>query len=276
MINIANLLRNAKKGTVLWSPLFGPVEFMQLGKNDQIWIKVDNSEPFDKYGRYFGSRFTEAECLLFPSKDCRTWEGWKAPVKPEFKVGDWVVRKDGETFYGDNYAEQITLIDVDYEGKCIWLSSTSWVNDDDIRLWTIDDAKDGDILYFNDDTIVIFKDLYNSSTFHSYCHIEDGVFDISKDEMPDWREGKGFKPATKEQRDLLFAKLKEAGYEWVEKKKELRKINPHYDYQELELPTKPPKFKVGDWLWHKTKGVFPLMVAGYDEKEGYLMKYLNS
>ena len=31
-------------------------------------------------------------------------------------------------------------------------------------------------------------------------------------------------PATKEQRDLLFSKMKEAGYEWDSKKKELKKI----------------------------------------------------
>lgn len=36
-------------------------------------------------------------------------------------------------------------------------------------------------------------------------------------------------PATKEQRGLLFSKMKKAGYEWDEKKKELRKIQPHYD-----------------------------------------------
>ena len=33
------------------------------------------------------------------------------------------------------------------------------------------------------------------------------------------------KPATKEQRDLLFAKMKDAGYEWDVEKKELRKID---------------------------------------------------
>ena len=32
------------------------------------------------------------------------------------------------------------------------------------------------------------------------------------------------KPATKEQRDLLFQKMKEAGYEWDADKKELKKI----------------------------------------------------
>lgn len=96
--------------------------------------------------------------------------------------------------------------------------------------WTINDAKDGDVLAFDDDTIVIFKDLYNKTTFHSYCHIEDGVFSISELDCPDWWDIK-FKPATKEQRDFLFQKIKEAGYEWNPKTKTLKKL---------------PKFKVGD------------------------------
>ena len=41
-------------------------------------------------------------------------------------------------------------------------------------------------------------------------------------------------PATKEQRDLLFQKMKEAGYEWDAEKKELRKIKPHYDISNFQ------------------------------------------
>ena len=41
-------------------------------------------------------------------------------------------------------------------------------------------------------------------------------------------------PATKEQRDLLFQKMKEAGYEWDAEKKELRKIKPHYDIKNFK------------------------------------------
>ena len=33
-----------------------------------------------------------------------------------------------------------------------------------------------------------------------------------------------FQPATKEQSDLLFQKMREAGYEWDTEKKELKKI----------------------------------------------------
>ena len=105
--------------------------------------------------------------------------------------------------------------------------------------WTINDAKDGDVLAFDDDdTIVIFKDLYNKTTFHSYCHIEDGVFSISELDCPDWWDIK-FKPATKEQRDFLFQKIKEAGYRWNAEIKTLEK---------LTIPHTPEKFyiRIGD------------------------------
>ena len=99
--------------------------------------------------------------------------------------------------------------------------------------------EDGDVLAFDDETIVIFKDLYNSTSFHSYCHIEDGIFTISKEDMPDWWRAKGFYPATEEQCALLFRKIKEAGYHWNPETKTLEKL--------IE-----PKFKVGDKIRHKT------------------------
>ena len=155
----------------------------------------------------------------------------KIPVKPKFKVGDWIVHEMSDGKLAP--PRQVT----DITNKSYILDGgkggfdTFYFEDleNDYRLWTIGDAKDGDVLYFNDNTIVVFKDLYNSTTFHSYCHIEDGLFEISEDEMPDWWESKGFTPATKEQRDLLFAKMKEVGYQWDVDKKELRKIKSHYD-----------------------------------------------
>jgi len=139
-------------------------------------------------------------------------------VEPKFHEGDWITNgatnpaqissiKDGMYFtHDDTIGGDVESIDKEY------------------HLWTIQDAKDGDVLAFNNDTIIIFKDLYNSSTFHSYCHIEDGVFNISENDMPDWWEGEGFKPATKEQREILFQKMHEAGYEWDTEKKEPKKI----------------------------------------------------
>lgn len=132
-------------------------------------------------------------------------------VKPKFKDGDWIT--NGE------YTWKVISVDyLDYTlqnqcGECVE-DTVDYVNKT-FRLWIIQDAKDGDVLAFNDETIVIFKDLYNSTSFHSYCYIECGIFDFNKDELPDWWEAEGFKPATKEQSDILFQKMKEAGYEWA-------------------------------------------------------------
>lgn len=143
-------------------------------------------------------------------------------AEPKFKVGDWITDSDINTF-------QITKIDnwwyyADDDDKACFD-----VIHDYYHLWTLQDAKEGDILAFDDNTIVIFKDLYNATSFHSYCYIEDGLFGVSKDGVPDWWEGEGFYPTTKEQRDLLFQKMKDAGYEWDSEKKELKKIETHYD-----------------------------------------------
>lgn len=166
----------------------------------------------------------------FGKHDQKKWIDWLEKlgkqsaykIEPKFKVGDWITDSDINTF-------QITKIDnwwyyADDDDKACFD-----VVHDYYHLWTLQDAKEGDILAFDDNTIVIFKDLYNATSFHSYCYIKDGLFGVSKDGVPDWWEGEGFYPTTKEQRDLLFQKMKDAGYEWDSEKKELKKIETHYD-----------------------------------------------
>lgn len=87
MINIAKLLKDTPKGMKLYSPLIGEVEFAEVMDTSYMPIRVMRRGygiRFDKYGRYSGE-YPDAECLLFPSKDCRTWEGWKAP-KPHYGI----------------------------------------------------------------------------------------------------------------------------------------------------------------------------------------------
>lgn len=153
MINIAKLLKDAPKGTKLYSPLFGEVTFKYLN-GSKFGIVVEDFEEccrsFDKYGRYF-TNFPNAECLLFPSKDCRTWEGWKLPIEPKFKfkVGDWIVQNDngtvsqitktinGKDEYGEYRAYEHTN---GYFAECF---------EDEYHHWSIADAKD---IPFNDET----------------------------------------------------------------------------------------------------------------------------
>jgi len=91
MINVAELLKDAQKGIKLYSPLFGEVEFAEVIDTGYMPIRVMKRGyglRFDEYGRYMGTEYPDSECLLFPSKDCRTWEGWKLQTEPKFKAGD--------------------------------------------------------------------------------------------------------------------------------------------------------------------------------------------
>lgn len=148
-------------------------------------------------------------------------------VEPKFKVSKWYqCTKDffgkGVTFDKNTayYCAKEGCLQDEY-GCHIAIVKDLY---DNFKLWTIEDAKDGDVLCFNNEIIVAFKDLYNTSSFHSYCYLENEEFTMSSDEMPDWWESDGFHPATKEQRELLFQKIKEEGYEWNKDKKKLIKL----------------------------------------------------
>ena len=157
--------------------------------------------------------------------------------KAKFKVGDWVVFNNSH-----NSIYQISEIRDSYytlthtHGGSMPLSFSQ---EEFIRPWTIKDAKDGDVLA-NDHHILILKELvYDWSSngtpcsVKAYCGIKpNGNFEIGKDNWC-FCGTLHIHPATKKQRDLLFTKMKEAGYQWDAGKKELRKI--------IE-----PKFKVGD------------------------------
>lgn len=157
-------------------------------------------------------------------------------VEPEFKVGDWI------TFYGGNpykilkIEEEINgVLDyllLDQNGHDFYFSKAHV--DKNVRLWTIENAKDGDVLIDKShigECVFIFKearasdiktDVNNPLAIIGYCGINHIGFTSQL-------SGLGFGdtvnctyyPATKEQRDLLFQKMKEAGYEWDADKKEL-------------------------------------------------------
>jgi len=238
MINIAELLKEAPKDMKLYSPLFGEVEFCDVDTADStIVVRTGhgNKEWFSMTGKYKINKshflYSDSECLLFPSKECRTWENFELPVKPKFKVGDWIT--DGTC--------KVKITDINnthywYSKNCI-LGEIESINKK-YHLWTIQDAKDGDVLV-TEDYIFIFKHILHGGV-HLYCHynIDDEEFDS---DIPDaiigniHDKGAHFQPATKEQCSLFFAKMKEAGYEWDAENEELHKIIK-------------PKFKVENWI----------------------------
>lgn len=168
-------------------------------------------------------------------------------IEPKFNVGDWVIFIPSGSIYQvekkENY--EYTLKNIHGGLLCV-----SFSNEELIREWTIQDAIDGDILalsWLEDkdlwEKIIIFKK-YHSEGVKGICSIPcvEGYGNTFKngklaftEEVPYYSKTWtcNLHPATKEQRDLLLQKIKEAGYKWDTDKKELKKL--------VE-----PKFKVGD------------------------------
>jgi len=139
-------------------------------------------------------------------------------IEPKFKVGDWVVC--------GKLVTQITSIENDgYTNSDQGFISFEMAKK--FHLWTIQDAKDGDVLAVEpieghpSSFVAIYKK-QNGEDFDSYCFVGfDGKFYKGEN----GHSTEEIHPATKEQRDLLFQKMKEAGYEWDAEKKELKKIH---------------------------------------------------
>lgn len=139
-------------------------------------------------------------------------------VEPKFHEGEWIVQENigiykvievCESWYEviDNQNNHYS-IGFDKEYMC--------------HPWTIQDAKDGDVLA-DDYGIYIFEKFDECD---KNCYVCIGAYQYSQKayECEHMLCSTDAHPATKEQRDLLFQKMKEAGYEWDAENKELNKI----------------------------------------------------
>lgn len=193
----------------------------------------------------------------YKSDDCKRWLSWlekqgesnlansekTCKVEPKFKAGDWVIHGSQE---GIIYQVEKSFLDGTYRivpvndkiGKAITAAT-----EDAIRLWTIQDVKCGDIIYhpkgLGVETISIVRGWEQiKETGRTLC--SSIVLRVADNEIVEssigamWWKGvvDTFYPATKEQRALLFQKMKEAGYEWDAEKKDLRKIEPNSAWSE--------------------------------------------
>ena len=155
-------------------------------------------------------------------------------IEPKFHEGDWIVHNTSGFRFKVESSGYAGYSVVSWVGFLLFIS---FDNEEKYHLWTIQDAKDGDVLATLD-YILIFKKLLPKNGGVSYCHYDFGCstpqFNFNKDN--NWYFGKEAKvyPATQEQRDLLFQKMKEAGYKWDAEKKELKKIEQNPTDEEMK------------------------------------------
>jgi len=145
-------------------------------------------------------------------------------IEPKFKVGDWIIDNNVKTpflitgisnekydvisIYGNDMAFSFREVEHFY------------------HLWTIQDAKDGDVLFTSSTAsheTFIFKNIDERGNVECY---------FAYDSEDGFREGKhhfigsatNCKPATKEQYDALMKAMSDAGYTFDFEKKKLKEI----------------------------------------------------
>ena len=239
-LNLVEILKDCPEGTELYSTIFGEVKFDKIEEDHEypIIFTINNGEvtiPVASDGRHLLD--FNGDCTLFPSKEQRDWSEFTAPwykkdklVEPKFKVGDWIITPTNKVL-------QITSI----EGTSYRFNNKShyWAIcycDEECRLWTIEDAKDGDVLYSLDSNQpFIYKERNDYEQATAYCGLNMyGKFFVwgTKDCAITLNN---YVPATKEQRDALMKAMNDAGYEWDEEKKELKKLKkPKFDPKTLQ------------------------------------------
>ena len=161
------------------------------------------------------------------------------------KVGDWVV-------CNNNPHSIFQVIERSWpnakyrniKGTEIFLNVETL--DKQYHLWAIQDSKAGDVLAI-DNMIFIYENTL-ASHIVSYCKLINDIFEPFNDARTCCEGNPYVHPATKEQRDLLFQKMKEAGYEWDVEKKELKKIEQKpAENKELTEFDKAVGVSIGTW-----------------------------
>lgn len=169
----------------------------------------------------------------FEIEECITWvkkQSKKSKVKnePKFNVGDWIVDNCSYNWKIQRVLNQCYILESAEGGES--RPSIDWV-DDTFHLWTVQDAKDGDVISFYGEYkgIKIFQigiiekyiGKYGgcSNTFKIYIGLNwDKNLQLGK-----YMGCSVIHPATKEQRDTLIKVINDADYEWNTEKKELKK-----------------------------------------------------
>lgn len=189
------------------------------------------------------------------------------PIEPKYKLGDWVVYCRNVYQVTDISETTYTFTSAKSGGEFI-IDIVKADNSRSFRRWHVSDALSGDVLIdyaagLDNPLIFMLKffehvdfGLGKKSDYSSYCYLKAST-------RQEFMEGKyhhkhDIKPATHEQRKLLFRKMDEAGYYWNEETKEL-----------LKYP--PTKFKAGNWIVPVDKHDSSIFYVSKALKDTYVM-----
>ena len=185
-------------------------------------LKEDDAERIKKNCIHFLELQKQHHAATFEIEECIAWlekQDKNFTYKPRFSIGDWVVFIKSGSIYQvekkENY--EYTLRHILGGSLCI-----PFYNEELIREWTIQDAKDCDILACEEE-ILLFKSYSVQGRISLYCWYNRQTNNFYSREVINILLNRRICPATKEQRDALMKAMIDAGYKWNAAKKELKK-----------------------------------------------------
>ena len=201
---------------------------------DKNLVKEEAHRIAWEYSKHYDPLLSKESWCEMAALDMAYWlekQGYQKSadkVEPKFHEGEWVVNKLGDSWHIDGFDKknyQVSNVKGNYNYFPI-------EKQDELHHWTIQDAKDGDVLQLGKVT-GIFQEYIGNGNCKCYCSVCNGEFEIPSQDGADNSYGcHNAILATKEQHDLLFAKMHEAEYEWDIEKKELKKIEEN----KIEIP----------------------------------------
>jgi hypothetical protein len=221
--------------------------FQDFKEGETYWLEYVGNDNYNvRSDNLLGKTYHITPCQLYTVFKKMTWlekQGEQKPfdyenaniqqkdfapkAEPKFKNGQWIVWQD--KYYKVNYNGCGYEL-VDQNGLITSLEYGTI--EENAHLWTIADAKDGDVLASElCDSIILFKGIKNNN-IDFYCDYDFSKIDVPGDRFSinngqhygNVEDSKDFHPATKEQRDVLEKAMTDARYTFDFEKKELRKI----------------------------------------------------
>lgn len=142
-------------------------------------------------------------------------------TKTKFHEGDWVVH-NGVGAYKIIEVRESWYEVISYNNEIGIQYSIGFDKEKDCRLWTINDAKNGDVLVHGEQ-LFLFKRMNTSNSFYAHCNYHfTGYDNLSFSDCSYSIDN--IHPATKEQRVRLEKEITKAGYRWNKEERKLEKI----------------------------------------------------
>lgn len=265
-INIAKILKDKPRGTILYSPICGECKLS--------YIESEKSEPqigieSDAFGAFYfwddGKAYVEGECLLYPSDKMRDWS------KFAWKKCDVLVNKDRDThvifeeftddtyttFTGKHYRSKISKNGYEYVRECSCATEEFTLEAENAAqtyIKTIEEKlggklnretleiektqpefKDGDIVVSNSGSIVLVKEIKcGERVYYHACMINGNVYIKGTEDEYYGIVSDIDRLATDTEKLQFFEALAKKSKRWDAEKKQIVDLKPNIELKPFD------------------------------------------